>query len=151
MAEKKINGRTFKVVPLPAGEALELYAETLRIAGHGAGRLPALLLGADGTSEASALKDLALLLAMSDVLNGAGSVPIRDLVKRLVEVAMIQRPGGSYEQVDLDHDFTGQLGDIIPVVKFVLQEQFSDFFTASGASGILGMLKGGSQSTRSAA
>jgi len=136
MAEKKINGRTFKVVPLPAGEALELYAETLRIAGHGAGRLPALLLGADGTSEASALKDLALLLAMSDVLNGAGSVPIRDLVKRLV---------------DLDLDFTGQLGDIIPVVKFVLQEQFSDFFTASGASGILGMLKGGSPSTRSAA
>jgi len=151
MAEKRIGGRTFKVVPLPAGEALELYAETLRIAGHGAGRLPALLLSAETGAEGSTIKDLALLLAMSDVLNGAGSGPTRDLIKRLVEVAMVLRSGGAYEQVDLDHDFTGQLGDIIPVVKFVLAEQFSDFFTGSGGSGILGMMRGGLASARSGA
>ena len=143
MAERRIGDRVFKVVPLPASEALELYAETLRIAGHGAGRLPALLLSASAEEEgsASAMGHVALLMAVADVLNGNAPAVVRDLLRRLVEVAMIQRPGGHYEQVDLDHDFTGRLGEIVPVIKFVLAEQFSDFFIGSGASGILKTLR----------
>lgn len=137
MAEKRIGGRVFKVEPLPASEAIELYAETIRIAGHGAGRLPGILMGAASGDEGSMLADVSLLMAVSDVLNGSSSREVRDLVKRLVEIAMIQRPSGSYDPVDLDGDFTGRLGEIVPIIRFVLAEQFSDFFPASEGSGIL--------------
>lgn len=145
MAERRIGDRVFKVLPLPASQAIELYGECIRIAGHGAGRLPALLISAASGKEpgpAAAMSDIALLMALTDVLNGTSPSAIRDLIRRIIEIAMVQRPSTAFEQVDLDHDFTGRLADIVPVVKFVLTEQFADFFTGSGASGILGMLRG---------
>jgi len=47
----------------------------------------------------------------------------------------VKRPSGAYGEVSFDADFTGNLGEIMPVAVFVLQEQFGDFFGAALASG----------------
>lgn len=142
MAEKKINGATYRVTPIPASEALELLAEIIRISGPLAPRLPIILAGlTDAEAEGRAFADASFLEALAGTVNFLGASGVRDLVKRIVEVAQIQRPSG-YSQVDLDGDFTGNLGAVIPVAKFVLKETYGDFFPASGGNGLLGMLAG---------
>lgn len=150
MAEKKIGNRVFKVVPMPAGAALELYGDIIRIAGQGAGRLSAIILGLSTGEdlEGRLLADVAALHALTDILSGSSSAEVRDLIKRIIELAMIHRPSGSYEQVDLDGDFTGSLGDILPVAAFVLKEQYGDFFIGSGGNGIIARMTALLQPTR---
>jgi hypothetical protein len=52
-----------------------------------------------------------------------------------IEIAKIRRPSGAYDPVDMDGDYVGRLGDIIPVAVFVLSEQFGDFFSGALANG----------------
>jgi hypothetical protein len=138
MAEKKIKDRVYKVDPIPASEAIALYADIVRIAGHGTGRLPAIIMGlSQKDQEGQFLSDISALMALTDILNSSSSAEVRDLIKRIVEIAMIQRPSKAYEQVDLDGDFTGRLSEIPEVSSFVLKEQFSDFFIGSGGNGII--------------
>lgn len=138
MAEKKIGGRTYKVVPLLATDALRLQARLLKALGPAVERLPTILKGAgsEAGSDAKAASDAAAVAALIDVIGGIDAEATPRLIKDIVEVAMIQRGAGNYEQVDLDHDFTDNLKDIIPVVVFVLQEQFGDFFGALLAGGL---------------
>jgi hypothetical protein len=138
MAERKIKGRVFKVVPMLAGEAIELYSDIIRIVGQGTGRLPAIVLGlSQKDTDGNLLSDVAAVMALTDILSGSSSAEISGLVKRIVEIATISRPSGNYEPVDLDGDFTGHLADIPEVVAFILKEQFGDFFTGSGGNGII--------------
>lgn len=138
MAEKKIKDRVYKVDPMAASAAIELYADIVRIAGHGTGRLPAIIMGLTRKDqEGQFMSDIGALMALTDILNGSSSTEVRDLIKRIVEVAMIQRASKAYEQVDLDGDFTGRLSDIPEVAAYVLKEQFSDFFIGSGGNGII--------------
>lgn len=128
MAEKKINGRTFKVTPMLASEALAMQARLFKAVGPAMPRLPAILAGLkeDGPAEARAAAEVSAISALVEILGGASETAA--LVKDICEKAMIQRQGGNFEEVDLDHDFTGQLADIPAVVIFVLKENFSDFF-----------------------
>lgn len=142
MAEKKINGRTFKVGPMPAGAALELYAALIEAAGPAINRLPVLLsVLTSGDESRDVVADTMAIAALSDAIKGATPGGVADLIGRVVSVAMLLRPSGSYEQCDLDGDFTGHLGDIIPLARFVLQVQFADFFPGNGANGVLGALR----------
>lgn len=153
MAEKKIRDRTFSVGSLPAGEALELYAELIAALGSAAHRLPAIILAAsEETDGPNVMADIATFIAIADVVRNATPAGARDLIKRIIEIAEIRRDGSTaYHSIEFDIDFRGEhLKDIVPVAKFVLEAQFGDFFPEGGLSGLLGRLRAALANTKSA-
>lgn len=136
MAEKKINGRTFKTEPMLAMDAMILQARLVKLLGPAIDRMGEIFAGhgEKASEEAKARSNAAAISAFSDIFGKSDPVDTAKLVKEVAEIAMISRPSG-YEHVDFDGDFTGHLNDIMPVVIFVLREQFGDFFTGLLASG----------------
>jgi hypothetical protein len=145
MAEKKIKGQTFKVEPMLATEAVRLQARLLKVLGGGIDRLPEILSGAGSkaTPEQKEKSNAAAVAAFTDIFVNGDPNDMADLVKDVVEVAMVKRPSGVYEQVDMDGDFTGNLGAMMQVAVFVLREVFGDFFSDILASGSLEKLTKG--------
>lgn len=143
MAERKIGAKTYKVEPLPVGEALELLAQIMAAVGPAAQRLPALIISMNEQGDhAPVMTDVSALMAMSDIIKSIGPAGVRELVGRIVGVARVLSPsGGGYDRVLLDDDFEN-LSSVIPVVHFVLSEQYGDFFTGSAGTGITGRLMG---------
>ena len=140
MAERKIDGVEYRVDPLTAVEAIELYSDLLRFLGPAANRLPAIIVSLQAESEGQQMMaDVAAFAAVSDILSRVESSEVSGLVARIISLAMIKRPSG-YSKADLDGDFTGNLGKIVPVIKFVLEVQFSDFFIGRSKNGIIGLL-----------
>ncbi|TAY66552.1 hypothetical protein ELG88_09800 [Rhizobium leguminosarum] len=139
MSEKKINGVEYKVDQLLATKALILQARLMRAAGPLASKIPAILASRrEGASaEERAAADTEALLAITGIFEAISPEEFASLVKDIVEIARIKRPSGQYDQVDLDGDFVGRLGDIIPVAVLVLKEQFGDFFSGALANGAL--------------
>lgn len=136
MAEKKINGKTYKVEPLLATDAIRLKMRLVKAVGPALSRIPVIFAGfGAATPEAREKSNEAAADALAEIIGGLDPDDATDLIKNIVEVAMIKRPSGSYEQVDLDGDFTGNLGEIITVATFVLQEQFGEVFSAALANG----------------
>jgi hypothetical protein len=133
MADKKINGRTFKVEPILAIQALELQGRLVKVLGPAMGRLPEVIRLASDKNADQTLANVAALQITMDVFSNISSREYSELIRDIVELAKVQGPSGHFDQVDLDGVFTGDLGSLYPVVIFVLQEQFSDFF-----SGLLG-------------
>ena len=133
MAEKKIGNKVFKTEPLLATEAIKLQARLLKVLGPALDKLPAILGGRAKGDEATS--NAAAIAAFTDIFARADPDEIMALVRDVCEVAMVKRPSGAYDPVSFDGDFTGNLGEIVPVAIFVLQEQFGDFFGAALASG----------------
>lgn len=144
MAEKKINGREFKTEPLLATNALMLQARLFSAVGPAINRFGEVMQGhgSDKTDEQKNRSQAAAMQALTSIFMQAKPIELAQLIKDVVEVAMIKRPTG-YEPVDFDGDFTGKQADIIPVVLFVLREQFGDFFSALPGIGNLGKLAKG--------
>lgn len=139
MAEKKINGQTYKVDPLLATEAILLQARLLKVVGPAVDRLPEVLSAAAGGDETEkARANATAISAFMDIFQRADPREIVGLVKDVVEIAMVMPPSGQYRKVDLDGDFTGNLSAMAQVAVFVLQEQFRDFFSGVLANGSLG-------------
>ncbi len=131
MAEKKINGRTFRVEAMLATDALILQARIFKMVGPLISQLGTVMKSGsvDGDSDAKKMAlGTAALAALSEMFSKSDPLEVARLVKDVVEVAQIRRESGAYDQCDFDGDFTKHAKDIMPVVVFVLQEQFSDFF-----------------------
>ncbi|MBN9074295.1 MAG: hypothetical protein J0H34_22385 [Rhizobiales bacterium] len=136
MAEKKIGTRVFKVEPLLATEAIRLQMRLVKAIGPAIDRLPEIFAGIrDGKQDARERANSAAVSAVSDIIGSMDAGDATDLIRDIVQVAMVKRPSGAYEQVDLDGEFTGSLGDIIPVATFVLQEQFAEVFSGARGTG----------------
>ncbi|MEZ2132396.1 MULTISPECIES: phage tail assembly chaperone [unclassified Sinorhizobium] len=137
MAEKKINGIEYRVEPMLATRAIVMQARLMRAAGPLAAKLPGILASrrVDATIEEKAKADAEALSAITDIFGAVAPEEFAALVKDICELAKIKRPSGHYDFVDFDGDFSGRLGDIIPVVLFVLKEQFGDFFSGALANG----------------
>lgn len=137
MAEKKIGGKTFKVEPMLAFEAIVLQARLLKMVGPALETLPEIFAGASKSDDAAekARANAAAISAISAIFAKADPVDVATVLKDVCEIAMVRRPSGAYEHVDFDGDFTGDQKSIIPVTLFVLQEQFGDFFAGALASG----------------
>lgn len=142
MAEKKINGRTFRTEPLLATQALTLQARLFKAIGPALNRFGEVMqgYGKDKSEEEKAKSNAAALRALTDIFTQSNPNEIANLIKDIVEVAQIKRDSGVYEQCDFDGDFTGKQKDIIPIVLFVLREQFGDFFSGLPGLGDLGKL-----------
>ena len=145
MAERKINGRTFRVDPLLATEALRLQARLARALGPVAVKLPGILSGRGehATEEQKAKSDSEAIAAFTGVFADMEPDEYATLIKDVVELAKLMRPSGQYDTVDLDGDFVGDSKSIYPVAFFVLETQFADFFGANLANGLRkGLAKG---------
>lgn len=149
MAERKIGKETYRCHAMPAGAALELLGDITRLASQGAGRLPAVLLGleehAAGVEGGEQMADVAVFAAIGDILQRNSSSDLRALVERVVTAAEVQRPAG-YAKIDLDEEFTGNLGAILPVARFVLEVNFRDFLDGSAGPGPLSRFRAAFQS-----
>ncbi|MCF1502197.1 hypothetical protein L0F51_00260 [Afifella sp. H1R] len=135
MAEKKINGRTFKVEPMLAYQAITLQARLLKAAGPALDKLPAIFGGLGKGETAKVEANVSAIAALSSILEKMEPSQVADLMRDVAETAKIERASGHYEPVDFDGDFSGRLGDVIPVMAFVLREQFGDFFRDALGSG----------------
>jgi hypothetical protein len=131
MAEKQINGRTFKVEPLLATRAIRLQARLFRLAGPAISRLGDIMqgYGTDKTEEQKMQSNVAAMAAFSAIFADTDPDELAMLIQELVETAQLKRPSGTYDMVDMDGDLTGHSQDLIPLVVFVLREQFGDFFS----------------------
>lgn len=131
MAEKVINGDTYKVEPLLATRAIVLQARLMRAAGPIAAQLPSVLSVASGSSSdgEKAAANASLIAAITDVFSKMPPEEFADLVKDIVEIAKIKRQSGVYDPIDFDGDMTPRMASIIPVAAFVLKEVFGDFFS----------------------
>lgn len=130
MAEKSIDGVVYSTTPLLAKKAIVLQAKLAKALGPA---LPGLVTAiANRGDEAVATK--AALDALNAIAATINPDAFGDLVEEIVQLAEVQ-DGGRYRRVIMDQDFTGNLAGILPLVGFVLQEQFGDFFTAFVASG----------------
>ena len=89
--------------------------------------------GADKTEEQKQQSNHAAAMAFSSIFADTDPDELAELIQEVAELAMIQRPSG-YDKLDFDGDMTGHSQDLIPLVVFVLKEQFGDFF-----SGLLGI------------
>jgi hypothetical protein len=144
MAERKIGGRTYKVEPLLATEALALQGRLMKAIGPAFDRLPEVIaqvrdkgIDADGGN-------VLMIKVIGDIFSSLSTDEYVSLVRDIVEVAKVQRPSGAFDPVDIDGDMSGpELANIIPLLAFVLREQFSDFFS--------GLLGNGSRGAKKAA
>lgn len=147
MAEVKIprsGGRTFKVEPMLATEAIRLQARLLKVIGGAIDRLPVVFAGYGdhASAEAKEKSNVAAIAAFGDIFCKGDPEEMTSLVKDIVEIAMVKRPSGAYEQVDLDGDFTGHLNEAFDLAVFVLREQFGPFFSGLLARGSRAMTAG---------
>lgn len=143
MAEKKINGRTFKVNRLLASEALVLQARVFKVFGPAISSFGEIMQGhgTDKTEEQKARSNSAAMAALAGVIRELDPREYAKLISDIVSVAMIERGNGDYGHCDLDGDFQDdQQEDILPVVLFVLREQFGSFFKGLPGAGSLGNL-----------
>lgn len=140
MAEKIINGRTFKVQPLLATDALVLQARLFKALGPAMQHFGEVMKGhGEGKSEDEKnASNAAALSALASIFSQGEPQQIAQLIKDIVQVAQIRRPSGDYDHVDLDGDMTGNQKDLFPLILFVLREQFADFFSGLPVLGSLG-------------
>ena len=137
MAEKRIGDRTFQVEAPLATQAIIMQARLMKAVGPALDRLPDFFAGAraaDGSPEKNRAESVAIQ-ALSDVLAGLKPEEVAGLMRDLTEMARVKRASGHFEPVDFDGDFSGRLGDLMPVVAFVVREVFGDFFSGAAASG----------------
>ena len=139
MAEKKFGKRTFQQGHMLATEAMVMQARLLKIAGPAIGRLGEIFagFGPDKTEEEKNRSNVAAIMAFSNIFANSDPEELAGLIKDLIEVTQIKRENGDYTKTDFDGDFTGQTADIVPVVVWVIREQFGDFFSGVLAIGNL--------------
>lgn len=149
MAEKKINGRLFRVKDVLATEAIRLQVSLLKVIGGGVDRLPTIMAGM-GTKgkedpEAKAASDAALVGALADIFSKCDPDGVVELIARIAAYAEIQSKSGQWGTVDVDQDFTDRSHkkDLFPLLAFVLKEVLGDFFSdVPGAGDLQRMVKG---------
>jgi hypothetical protein len=136
---KTINNIPFKVVPFPAAKAYRLKLRLLKLIGPAFGRLVGSFDGAnttsflnakvDGEQLAEALESLFTQLTedefmalLKDILQGV-SCEITGADERSVLVNMADE-----FETKLDMVFQGRLFTVYPVILFVLEVNYPDFF-----------------------
>lgn len=129
MAEKTINGSNYLVEPVLAKDSLVLKARIMQVLGAGVSRLPEILQGAGGNKgpEAEAKSNAAAVAAFTDIFVLGDPEKMADLVEDVAQMAKIQTESKSWEQVNINRDFTGDDKGLFSLVIFVLKEVFGDF------------------------
>ena len=137
VAERRFGARQFRVEPMLATRAISMQARLFRLAGPAIEHLGDILrgVGKDKTEEERNMANASAVQAFVSIFEHTDPDQLSYMVKELAELSEVKRPSGNWEKVDFDGDFTGQQGDIIPVIIWICQEQFGDFFSGLPAIG----------------
>lgn len=133
MAERKINGSTYRVEPPLATLALGLKLRIAKLAGPGFEVLPVAL--ASLQSKDQALKEgagSAVIDALGKVMAKIDPDDVTDLMGDVVAMAKVKDATG-YGPVDLDGWITEHPGDLYPLMGFVLETAIGPFFPGGAA------------------
>ncbi len=143
---KTINGINFKVAPFPAVTALKLKVNLLKTLGPAFGHLLGSFEGIGKGSIADAKVDGAELANALEVLfSQLGEEDFIRLLSRLLEGVSCEIQGedrqpiivnfGTDFETKMDMVFQGKLFTIYPVILFVLEVNFPDFFAQMAGIG----------------
>lgn len=138
MADKKIGDRVFKVDAPLALIAIQFQARVMQALAPSFEHFKdaATAIAGNRGQITEAQLGGALLPVLNDFFTRNSPAEVGDLAKTIVEMAKVSYDGGkNYDPVDLDGDFTGRLGELLPVCAFVVQEVLGDFFSGLGQSG----------------
>ncbi len=147
---KEIKGNVFQVAPFMAIEALRLKAYLLKLFGPAIGELAGL---AKGIQQGQCVDNIMDVNISADVVSGAIQKLVESLdedtfvalLKRLFQNITVTYKGGAKEQVlafggDFDTVFNLVFAQntlsVYPLIKFVLEVNYPDFFTMIGGSGL---------------
>lgn len=135
--EKRINGETYRYVPILASESLRLRIKLLKLLGTALERLPEILKGSSPNATEKDIQTMneGMVKALGDIFANIDPDSGTELIRQIVEIAQIKRPSG-YDQVQMDLDFTDRPDDLLPVVGFVLKEVFGNFFQGVQGPGL---------------
>ena len=141
MAEKKINGKTFRVSHVLARDAIKLQVRLLKVIGGGVDRLPTIMAGmgkkGKDDPEAKAASDAALVAALADIFSKCDPDGVVDLLDNIAAFAQVNTSSGAWNAVDIDQDFTSSKKDLYPFIGWVLKEVLGDFFSGVPGAGDL--------------
>lgn len=140
-ATKTFGDLKLRMEPMLASEAITLYADLMRVASSATGRLPQII-AALSSDDTDVMADIAAMAAIGDMLRSTKSDEITSIIRRLVSVCRVCAADDRYDDVDLDGVFTDRFDQIIPVCRWVIKEQYGDFFTASVGGGIIRQITG---------
>lgn len=139
MAEKRFGDRTFMVEKVLAKKGLVLQARLFRVIGPAVEKLPSIIaahVAPNATEESKNAANIKALQAVADIFEKTEPDALADLVDDLISTALIQETSKSWTRADLDRDFSDEnSGDLFPALVWILQEQFSDFFSGALATG----------------
>ena len=130
MAEKKIADRVYRCEPLLLKPSLALKFKMMKLLAPGLELLPDIISNMQGDQAAQVQANKDAISALTAILEGLEFDEAYELMREVTEVAKVKRASGHYEPVDFEGDFSGvREKEIIPVMIFVLREQFADFFS----------------------
>ena len=136
MAEKKIADRVYRCEPLLLKPSLALKFKMMKLLAPGLGLLPDIISNMQGDQAAQVQANKDAISALTSILEGLEFDDAYELMREVTEVAKVKRASGHYEPVDFEGDFSGvREKEIIPVMLFVLREQFADFFSEALEAG----------------
>ena len=120
--EKTINGSKYTTTQFPAMRALRLQTKLIKLLG------PSLACVFSSYDQKNPDKNLAEAIKMlADVLD-------EDTFEKLVlEILQMTRKSGfELKKENIDSEFAGNLNELFKVIQFVLEANFSDFFSEEG-------------------
>jgi hypothetical protein len=153
--KKTISGIEVTVTPFPAGEALKIQALLLRLLGPAMGRALGALDNLKGAAKNLAdirIDGQGLAGAIAELSDKLGEDQFMAVLRRLLRgVQCVVQQDGQALVVDfgddkkfetaLDLAFGGQTMTVYPVIAFVLQVNYPDFFRkVLGIGGLLGTI-----------
>lgn len=135
MAEKKINGTTYRVDRIPAPEAIHMKVRIGKVIGAGMGDMAMAVIGAAAGDEGVRQgADAAILSGIGHAFEKCDPDEVVQLASDIVGKAQIKTESGDWADVDLESDLTDRPADLYPLMGFVLKEALGAFFPAGAAS-----------------
>jgi hypothetical protein len=153
--KKTISGIEVTITPFPAMEALKIQALLLRLLGPALGRAAGALDNLKGAAKNLGeirIDGEGLAGAIAELSDKLGEDQFMAILRRLLKgvQCLTTSPDGRALVVDFGDDkvfenaldlvFGGQTMAIYPVIVFVLQVNYPDFFKVLGTGGLLGTI-----------
>ena len=132
MKELKINNKEYRIDSITAKRAYELLATIISLTGSAAEYLPALLQNVEEEAEGFS-SDIISFAAASEMISKNGVGAFIELKDHVISMAEIKSESGSYNQVDLDRDFVGDLNTAEKLFDAIIEEHLSPLL--KGGSG----------------
>lgn len=129
--ETEIDGRRVSVTVFPGRESIRVWSRIMQLIGPAIGKAVGSLKGGSGLLDAEITPD-ALGDAVSELVNRLDEVEIEGLILRILKDTRIDGKEVSREVFDIE--FAGSIVTALKIVRFVLETNYSDFWSVVGSN-----------------